>query len=235
MLLPAIAALITISLFTSCEKIKGKGEVITETRTTGTYSSIGLSMSATVYYTQGTGYSLLVRGQENVLREIVTEVEGNELVIRVKKNVILGTHEPVSVYITAPTVTGLNVSGSGDFYSDSPWIASTIALNISGSGNINMGTVECETLSATISGSGSIRAAGGTATREELRISGSGTIDLRSLPAVNVYTTTSGSGDTYTHATNLLDVTISGSGDIWYYGTPAINTHISGSGNLHKM
>ena len=231
----ALAALMTMTLFTSCEKIKGKGEVITETRTPGTYSSIGLSMSATVYYTQGEAYSLQLRGQENVLREIETVVKGNELVIRVKKNVILGPHEAITVYITAPTVAGLTVSGSGDIYTEGDWTASGISLNISGSGNISIGSVACESLSATISGSGSIKAAGGTTTREDLRISGSGTIDLRGLQSVNVYTTTSGSGDTYTHATGLLDVTISGSGDIWYYGTPSIDMHISGSGNLHRM
>jgi len=55
------------------------------------------------------------------------------------------------------------------------------------------------------------------------------------VEANTVYTTTSGSGDTYIHALDLLDVTISGSGNIWYYGNPAINSHISGSGNLKKM
>ncbi len=235
MLLTVMAALMTMTLVTSCEKIKGKGEVVNETRTTGTYSSIGLSMSATVYYTQGDEYSLQLRGQENVLREIVTEIKGNQLIIRIKNNVILGPHEPVVVYITAPDVTGLDVSGSGDIYGEGTWKAAGISLKISGSGGINLSQVICEELDASISGSGSIKAAGGTAKREELRISGSGTIDLQSLQSSEVYTTTSGSGDTYIHATSLLDVTISGSGDIWYYGTPAINTHISGSGNLHRM
>jgi hypothetical protein len=230
-----IIALISITLFTSCEKVKGRGDVITETRTTGTYSSIGLSMSATVYYTQGTDYSLKISGQENVLNEIITQVEGNQLVIKVKHGVYLGKHDPITVYITSPNVSGLEVSGSGDIFSENTWTAGDVSLDISGSGNINIAAIDAGHISANISGSGAIKAASGTAGREDLTISGSGTIDLRSVEAGTVYSTTSGSGDTFVFAKDLLDVTISGSGNIWYYGTPVVNTHISGSGNVKRM
>ncbi len=235
MIITAILALVTTTLFTSCEKIKGKGEVITETRTTGNYSGISLAMSASVYFTPGDSYSLQIRGQENVLKQIVTQAEGTHLSIKVRNGVTLGSHEAITLYITAPVVTDLNVSGSGDIFVDKPWNTSNLSANISGSGTISLNDLTAGQISAIISGSGSIRATSGKVTREDLTISGSGTIDLRSVECQTVYTTTSGSGDTYVHATNMLDVTISGSGDIWYYGTPVINTHISGSGNLKRM
>jgi hypothetical protein len=235
MIITAITALITMTLFTSCEKIKGKGEVITETRTTGDYSGISLAMTATVYFTPGAFYSLQISGQENVLKQIVTQVEGTHLSIKVRNGVILGSHESITVYVTAPDVNDLNVSGSGDIFVDNPWNTANLSVNISGSGTVSVNDLTTEQLSAIISGSGTIRATSGKATREELNISGSGTIDFRSVECQTVYSTTSGSGDTYIHATNLLDVTISGSGDVWYYGTPAINTHFSGSGNLKRM
>ena len=231
----AIAAVITMTTFTSCEKIKGKGEVINETRSTGTYNAISLAMTATVYFTSGADYSLKISGQENILREVITEVDGTSLVIRVKNGVILKNYDPIRVYITAPEVTGLNISGSGEIFTENGWKVANLAMDISGSGTINLASVEAGHISANISGSGSVKAVSGTATREDLKISGSGTIDLRSINASEVYTTTSGSGDTYVTATNLLDVVISGSGNIWYYGTTAINTHISGSGNLIRM
>jgi hypothetical protein len=231
----AITTMAAMTMFTSCEKIKGKGEVITEQRTTGTYNSISLAMSATVYFTQGAEYSLKVSGQENVLNEIVTQVEGNRLVIRVRKGVNLGSHEPIRVNISAPGVSAIDVSGSGDIFADGEWNANEISINISGSGNINLASVNAGHVSANISGSGTINAVTGKVVREDLNISGSGTIDLRSVEAETVYTTTSGSGNTFLHATQFLDVTVSGSGNTWYYGTPLINTHISGSGSLRKM
>jgi hypothetical protein len=153
----------------------------------------------------------------------------------VKHGVILSNYEPVSIYISAPAVHGLDVSGSGDIFTENSWGSSDLSLNVSGSGHINMASVDAGILSATISGSGSIKAAMGNVNREDLKISGSGTIDLRSVEAGTVYSATSGSGNTYVHAKELLDVTISGSGDIWYYGNPAVNTHISGSGNLKRL
>lgn len=230
-----LTALMALTIFNSCEKIKGKGEIISETRNAANYNSIDLAMSATVHFTQAPGYSLTISGQENILDHVITQVEGNRLVIRVRSGSILGHHDPVHVYVSAPGVTSLEVSGSGDMVSDSAWSQDELSVRISGSGNITIASVLSGHLTASISGSGSIRASGGNSDQEELKISGSGTIDLRLVESATVYTTTSGSGETYVNATGLLDVTISGSGNVWYYGTPSINTRVSGSGNLNKL
>lgn len=234
-LFTAFLALITAALFTSCEKINGKGETITETRQTGTFNSIGLSMSATVYFTQGPDYSVQVMAQENIIGKIETETDGDKLIVRIKKNVILGHHDPIKIYITAPDIKGLDISASGEIKNQGPLTTGNLELNISGSGSINAGIIYCSSVEATISGSGDIKADGGTATGENLRISGSGSIDLRNVSAEQVEATTSGSGDTYLNAGKSLDVTISGSGDIWYSGSPSMNIHISGSGSIQKL
>ncbi|MCX6306304.1 MAG: DUF2807 domain-containing protein [Bacteroidetes bacterium] len=235
MIFTAIMALLTVTLFTSCEKIKGKGEVITETRSSGTFSKIGLDLSATLYFTPDATYSLRVSGQENILREIITHIEDNQLVVKVKNGVILGSHEPIVVYISAPDVAGLEVSGSGDLYCDSPWNLDELSTTVSGSGSINISSLNARHLTSSISGSGSITASSGSVTNEDLNISGSGTIDLRSVGAESAYTRTSGSGNTYVKVTSHLDATISGSGNVWYSGTPAITTHISGSGSVKHL
>jgi hypothetical protein len=234
-LLSAILALISAAIFTSCEKIKGEGGIITESRSVDQFHSVGLSISATVYFTQSSEYSLHISGQDNVLDKIETKIEGDELVIKLKNHVVLGKHEPITVYVTGPDVTGLNISGSGDIFNQETWTADEISLKISGSGNIRLNNVISDKINANISGSGNIKADAGSANIEDLTISGSGTIDLRNLVSENAYTKTSGSGDTYLHADSLLEVTISGSGNIWYSGSPSINTHISGSGNIHKL
>jgi hypothetical protein len=221
--------------FTSCEKVKGKGDVVTETRNTGTFSVIDLAMDATVWFTPAPDYSLKISGQQNILDVVVTQVEGSKLVIKVKNGVVLGKHEPVKVWVTAPAVSKLNISGSGDIFQEDTWTGGDLYLNISGSGNISMDSLNANRLFATISGSGSMKAVAGQCEREELSISGSGGIDLRYVPCEMVYTWTSGSGITYVHAVTLLEVSISGSGDVWYYGEPSVSTHISGSGSVRKL
>ena len=228
-------ALLVPALFTSCQKINGKGEVVTEARTVSGYSSVGLSMDATVYLTNGNEYSLEVIAQENLLPYIQTKIENDRLIIMVKHNTVLGNHEPIQVRITAPGITGLDVSGSGLINVQNEWLGSTLETNISGSGRISLGQVQCGMLKANISGSGDIEAESGQAGSEDLTISGSGNIELRNVVASEVDANISGSGNVYTQATTLLDATISGSGNIYYLGNPQINAHVSGSGNIMKI
>lgn len=234
MMMAMMAILFGIS-FTSCEKIRGKGDSITETRTVNGYSGISLAIPGSVYFTNGPAYSLEIQGQQNVIDRIVTHVEGNKLVIKVKNGVHLGPHDPIRVYITAPGVNTLDISGSGDIYVDELWPGTDLSANISGSGNINVTMIEAERFNASISGSGNIKVLGGTSGREDLKISGSGNIETQYVEAEDVYSKTSGSGDIYVQAVQFLEVTISGSGNVYYLGNPIINTHISGSGNIQRL
>ena len=234
-ILSAIIVMASFTLVTSCQKIDGDGGIVAESRTTGTFHSVSLAMSATVYFNQDSVRSITISGQQNIIDEVLTQVEGSQLVIKVRKGILLHNFEPVKVYITAPDVNVLEVSGSGDILMQNQWKQSNISATVSGSGSIKLTEVNASSLSADISGSGSITGDTGNLGREDLDISGSGTIDLRNVKSVNVYAETSGSGEMYVTALDLLDVTISGSGNLWYYGLPAINTHISGSGNLKKL
>jgi len=228
-------ALLVPALFTSCQKINGKGETVTETRSANGFSSVSLAMDASVYILTGTETTVEVIAQENLMPYIQTQIEGDRLVIKVKNNVVLGHHDPIQVRITAPGITSLDVSGSGLVEYQDEWQGTVLETNISGSGRIELGNVSCSTLKANISGSGDIDAAGGQAETENLTISGSGNIELRDVIAGDVDANISGSGNIYTQSTDLLDATISGSGSVYYLGNPQINAHISGSGNILRI
>jgi hypothetical protein len=230
-----IVALLVPALFTSCQKIKGKGDVVTESRTVTGYHSINLAMDASVYLTNGNEYTMEVIAQENLLPYIQTNLENDQLVVKIKNNVVLGNHEPIQVRITAPDITDLDVSGSGVIDVQNEWLGTSLETNISGSGTISIAQVQCGTLKASISGSGDIEAESGQAGAENLTISGSGNIEVRYVVASDVNANISGSGNIYTQANNLLDATISGSGNVYYLGNPQINAHISGSGNIMKI
>jgi hypothetical protein len=222
-------------IFSSCQKISGKGDTVSENRTILGYSSIGLSMSADVYFTSGPAYELVVTAQENLLPYVETYVSGSQLVIRVKKGVVLGPHHPVQIQITAPGVTSLSVGGSGDIHVMNNWAGMNLETTVSGSGNIAIQTLEAGTFTGTISGSGNIEASGGTAGREDLNISGSGKIGLQGVSSGTTESHISGSGDIYTNVSDLLNATISGSGSVYYSGSPVMNIHISGSGTVKRI
>jgi hypothetical protein len=228
----ALSLLLAAALFSSCQKINGKGDTISETRTVTSYNGIELSMSATVYYTQGETFSLEILAQENLMPYIQTEVKGDNLVIKEKNGVNLGKHDPIKIYITAPDVNYVAISGSGSINVTGPWTESSVSASIDGSGDIQVENMMAANFTITISGSGNVKVNSGTVNYENLSIDGSGNIDLRYLESDTTFAKISGAGDIYVKVIRFLDATIDGSGNIYYYGTPVISTHISGSGNI---
>ena len=218
--------------FSSCERITGEGELRTETRTTANFSGIEAEVSGNVFYTEGPENKVELTAQQNILNVIETPIINNKLVIRFKNNVQVRKHELITIRVTAPSISSLNSSGSGNVTVVSPLNANVLSFNLSGSGGMSLPNITTGHLEATISGSGNISIAGGTTNSEKIKISGSGTIDAQQVLAKSVTTTTSGSGNIRVHATETLDVTISGSGSVFYLGTPIINTDISGSGKV---
>jgi len=234
MILLAITLMGLIGL-SSCEKINGKGEVVTEYRTVTGFAGIDLAIDGKVYYTQGPDYSLMVEAQENLMRYIQTFVDDGRLVIREKPGMSLGKHEPIIFRITAPSVSGIWISGSGNFYVLNTWTGENLEAGISGSGKISITSLDTRSIQVRISGSGDLTVSGGFADSEHLQISGSGNVDLRQVISIYTSATISGSGDIYTQVSDLLDATIAGSGSIYYLGQPVIKAHISGSGKVVKL
>ena len=219
-------------VFTSCEKVVGEGILVSETRTTAPFNGIESEISGNVIYTQGNDYKVELTAQQNILNVMETPVLSGQLVVRFKNNVRVKSHEQITIKVTAPTITGIGLSGSGNVSVLSPLTGGNFSFRLSGSGDMSLPTITCNNLETNISGSGSITIAAGTATTENFKISGSGDIDARNVLAKIVSTTTSGSGTLRLAASEKLDVKISGSGSVYYWGTPIVSTDISGSGRV---
>lgn len=222
--------------FLSCEKIKGKGEVVTETREITGFTGISLAIDATILFTPDSVYFMEVSAQQNILDVLRTSISNGKLIVSYQSNVIVGKHEPITIRISAPDVSSLNISGSGDIDVLTTWIGHYLETDISGSGNLTLADISANEIDSKISGSGNIHAESGLVNYEQLRISGSGDIDLLQVEADTVYADISGSGDIKVTVHKFLDVSISGSGNVGYHGTPAmINTRISGSGTVYPV
>ena len=225
-----------VIMFSSCEKIKGEGPVITENRNVGSFAGVDLRGDATVHFTKGNDLKIELHGQDNILKVLETYKSGSNLVIKYRNDIRLGRHEPVTIYLTAPDLNDLRISGSGDIIVSGDVINNDMEMDISGSGNIKMDKLQTSYLDVNISGSGNMEIEDGEADEEILRISGSGDLYFPNLIARKVMTTTSGSGDIRIHVTEELRSTISGSGSVYYKGQPSVLTsNISGSGKVRPM
>jgi len=237
-----VFGLVLITLFTlSCnaqwgKKIKGNGKVVTIERSVGDYEAIAVAGWFDVNIIDGREGEISLKGEENLLEYIKTEVKNGKLTIKVKKGYNLQSSnwkEGILVTVPVESVNSVSLSGSGDIVGKDVLRSDEFSTVISGSGDISL-TVEADMLKAVIAGSGDIKLSG-KARDFNVTVSGSGDVQAFDLSADHVKANVSGSADIKVTANESIIARVSGSGDIMYKGDPEkVDSKASGSGDINK-
>lgn len=219
----------------SCRKqawlgVRGKGELINETKSLSDFDAMSVSTDAEVVYTQDSVYKVEIKAQKNILEVLDVKVQGRELKIETKRPLL--KHDPIQIIVHTPKLVSVTMSGSGRFVADQVLSSDQLDLTISGSGQITFATVNVKQLNVDISGSGNVNIEAGVCETQYDHISGSGNIHTENMPATTCTCKLSGSGNVYVKAGETMRVEISGSGSVCYKGRPAISSEISGSGKI---
>ncbi len=217
------------------KKIKGSGNVVTEERSVGSYDGVALSGWFDVELVSGTEGRLIVKGDDNLLEHLETEVKNGTLYIKPEKgyNLEPSSWKGAGILVTVPveSVNEVAMSGSGDIVGKTRLKSESLRASMSGSGDITL-EVEAGHVEVALSGSGDISLSG-SADRAEIRVSGSGDVKAYELQAREVEAVVAGSADIRVTATESLTARVSGSGDIHYRGNPAkLDAKTSGSGDV---
>jgi len=203
-----------------------------EERNVPEFKEISLGISGDLYFTQGSPQKVVVEADESVLNKLLTEVRDGVLKIKFE-NWGMSLNKPVTIWVTAPEVNGLYISGSGKIIAEGKVSTPDISLKISGSGKLTLNDLTASTSEVAISGSGDMYLTG-SGDKMEIAISGSGNIFGDKFSVTGCEIAISGSGGCKIDATGKLEARISGSGDICYYSSPQIDANVSGSGKVRK-
>lgn len=218
----------------SDNKVKGNGKIITEKRTTASYDEINVSGFFDVVLVSGKEGAISIQAEENILRYIKVEVEGNVLKIYTEKNVNISTNKNIILTVPFEQISFVSLSGSGDIISKNTIVSPTFKAKLSGSGDLTL-DVKSSDFEVNLSGSGDVVLTGNSDNFVS-KTSGSGDVDATNLSAKNANLTISGSGDMKVNCTESLFARVSGSGDIEYKGDPkSKDTKVSGSGEISKI
>ncbi|MCB2409513.1 head GIN domain-containing protein [Hymenobacter lucidus] len=212
------------------DKVTGSGPVVAETRTVAGFSRLDLAVDAELFLTQGPTRTVRIEAQQNILDVLQTNVSGEKLSVGYGR-VNVRRHEPIKVFVTAPSLSSVSVSGSGKIVGQNAWRVEDFGVSLSGSGGIEMSVVGAKSMSTSISGSGVVRLAG-DAEHHDLHLSGSGSVEAFPLTTQAAEVSISGSGSTRLTVTQTLHASISGSGTVYYKGRPSVTVHTSGSGRV---
>jgi hypothetical protein len=207
-----------------------------ETRDLSGFTNISFGTSGYLYITFGSEYKVILEGDRSYLDEIVTEIRGDRLIIRNRRNNWhFRMNQKVTIYITLPELNGLGVSGSGKAEIKDALKSTDLKLNVSGSGRILTGDINVSRLDCGISGSGNINLeGGGNVSRADISISGSGGYSGESAKIDMADISISGSGNCSCNVTGSLKAGVSGSGNVTYIGNPKIDARVSGSGRVRS-
>lgn len=230
------ATIMSTFLFSSCRKVTGVGPLEISDRAVNSFTSLSAGISGSIYFTQSAQYKVRIEAQRNILDVIETFTTGSELVIKFRNNVQVSSHEKITVWISAPSLHAVRLSGPGMMNVTGNFTSGNFDAAVSGSGSLSIDSVNIAgKLTAGVSGSGALKILSGSAATEDVLISGSGNADLGAVKTGRADVHISGSGSARVFATQELDAHISGSGNIYYFGSPVIYTHISGSGGVVKL
>ena len=223
-------------LISSCDVITGQGvtgngNIRTEKRNTGKFSGVKTAGSIDIEINTGDAYAVSVEDDDNVLPYVTTEVHDGILIVDYKDGYSIN-NDHARVYVTAPSLDKLSVSGSGDISSQgllkNP---GKMNISVSGSGNIKA-QVDAPAIDVSVAGSGDISLNGRTKDFD-CSISGSGDVNCAGLESENTTVKIAGSGNAHVFASVHLSASVVGSGDIYYRGNPASpEIHTTGSGTV---
>jgi hypothetical protein len=234
-----LAALIAIGLL-GCDDgetaigppriVFGSGNVVAETRAVSGFSGLSMEAIGDVHLSQGTGETLRIEGEDNLLALLITEVRDGVLHIRIQEGVDLRPTEEIDYYLGMTTIDGVTLAGAGGI-EGTGISASDLSITLTGVGDVDLSGLTAYGVDVAIAGVGDVSLTG-TAAAQTVTISGLGDYAARDLTSALATATISGSGTVAVRVSDRLVGTISGSGWICYIGLPVVQSTITGQGTI---
>lgn len=227
---PAAQAGTTVA-YGSGARIEGSGRVTETSRSLPAFTRLRVDGPMTVKASPGSSQTVSIQADDNIAPLIVTEAQGDLLVVRTQPGTSFRTRSAIVVRINFTQLTQADLRGSGDFDLDGIKGAS-FEMAIAGSGDARIRGAELGRFAGRIAGSGDLLASGRAETAT-FSIAGSGDVRAEDLNARTVSVSIAGSGDARVHATESLNAQVAGSGDVTYSGNPPkVSRSVAGSGEV---
>ena len=215
-------------------KIKGSGNVKSETYPQPPYNKVVLKVPATATVVVCAGVNeITVTADDNFHECLKVKVKSGELVIGKSREFDVDSISQIKIEIKVPkALEGISVFGSGVINAnDSAAVAKDAAVDVNGSGKISLSVRDLKEVVANVFGSGSV-VMNGVAVLLKGSVNGSGSLNLQKLICQKAKVDVFGSGLINVSASKELNAEMVGSGNIFYSGNPQVKTSVSGSGKI---
>ncbi|HEY6503100.1 MAG TPA: head GIN domain-containing protein [Chitinophagaceae bacterium] len=234
-----VLAACLLILFSSChyfhgKKIKGNGNVTTQTRSFSNFKGVDVSSAIDLYIKQDPAFSVKVEIDEDLQQYIIITVEHDVLHIRQENNTSLDATGKIKVYVSAPAFKEILASGACKVISENLLTTpDAIVIHVSGASNATL-ELKAPRISADMTGASEIKLKGET---KDLSIEGSGASHARcfDLMSENADIELSGASSANVMASVKIDAKASGASDVRYKGNASVSQNTSGAASVKKV
>ncbi|MEY3542273.1 MAG: hypothetical protein RLZZ204_1085 [Bacteroidota bacterium] len=190
-----------------------------------------------VYYSSDAETQVAVSAKDNDARDrITTKVSGGTLYVSLDNSGTKwwGVNKEFKVYITAPKLNALNVSGAVNFVVVDILKSTNLSLILSGASNFS-GKIDAEEIKANLSGASDCKVSG-SANKLGLVCSGASSFKGSDLKVDEADLDASGASSIKVHVIESLKAHASGASSIQYKGAPKMyNQSASGASSIKQM
>ena len=205
-----------------------------EERKVSRFTELEVSSAFKVILTQGNTEKLLIDASEDDMDQIITEVKGSKLIIRLKSSVFNRQIAGITIYLTFNTLTDIDISGAVEVKGTNVMSFNDLEIEASGASTVTL-NLSAKKLSCDLSGASSANLVG-QAARFDLDLSGSSKLDAREFTARESNIDASGASSAQVNVTEKLKVEGSGASNVRYSGNPAIVvSDLSGASSVKKI
>lgn len=218
------------------KKVVASNNYVTKNIKVNNFKKLSVTGSPDVIFTQKAGRpEVEVYTSDNIVDLLEIKVKDNTLYIGFKKNVNV-SYKKLEVRVSAETINGISVAGSGDiFLKNGLSLSDDLSMNIAGSGDIKGSNIKCNDMKVSVAGSGNTNANNITCNNLKVSVAGSGDMVMKSVTAQNTDANVAGSGTvTLTGTTNTANYSVAGSGDLFASDLEAkrVSASVAGSGDI---
>lgn len=228
-----IAAL-SLSVLSSCRLgcVKGSGHQITENHKASDFTRLDISGGFKINLKQDSSLTVSVTADDNLMKYIHINSEGDKLRIYSKKN-ICGSGEIV-LNIGVKNLEVIKTSGGISLVTDGKLNTKDLHLELNGASRIDM---DLNAASLFTEGSGSTdMTLRGQATSHKIEFAGSGKVKAGDFVVGSYDIETTGASECTINVLKDLNVNTTGAADIKYRGNPtSVNTSKTGAASVTKI
>lgn len=227
-------AALSLSILSSCRLgcVKGSGHQITENHKASDFTRLDISGGFKIDLKQDSSLTVSVTADDNLMKYIHINSEGDKLRIYSKKN-ICGSGEIV-LNIGVKNLEVIKTSGGISLVTDGKLNTKDLHLELNGASRIDM---DLNAANLFTEGSGSTdMTLRGQATSHKIEFAGSGKVKAGDFVVGSYDIETTGASECTINVLKDLNVNTTGAADIKYRGNPTnVNTSKTGAASVTKI